>query len=143
MGHGVCGAAQAHAVLTAGRCLGGIRQARQDEGQRAGPEGVDQLLGKYGHFLGVARDGVAVCHMHDQRMVGGAAFGREDLGYGGIVVAVRGQAIDGFGGQAQQLAALQGGCCGLYRCLKLSIQHHLDVLCVSMARQCRRPCLSV
>ncbi len=35
MRHGVRGAAQAHAVLAAGRGLGGLRQARQDQGAAA------------------------------------------------------------------------------------------------------------
>ena len=72
-------AAQAHAVLPAGRCFGGFGQARQDEGERAGPESVDQLLGKQRHFLGVARDGWRVGYMHNQWMVGRAALGGEDL----------------------------------------------------------------
>ena len=121
-------AAQAHAVLPAGGCLGGTGQARQNQRQRAGPEGVDQLLGKQRHFLGVARDGGRIGHMHDQRMVGGPALGAEDMCHGRVVVAVGGQAVDRLGRQTEQLAGLQclGG--GLDRCIQLSIQNHVSSL---------------
>ncbi len=125
MRHGVRWAAQAHAVLTARRCLGSMRQAWQDQGEGAGPERVDQLLGKDRHFLGIAGDGVSVGHMHDQRMVGRAPLGGKDLRHGCVVVAVGSQAIDRFGGQAQQLALLQGHSSGLYRGVQLSIQYHV------------------
>ncbi len=70
----------------------------------------------------------AIGHMHDQRMVGRAALGGKDLRHGRVVVAVGGQAVDRFGGQAQQLALLQGPRSGLHRGVQRSIQNHVSSL---------------
>ncbi len=84
----------------------------QDEGQRPGPEGLDQLLGKHRDGLGVVGHGGAgalgvplgIGHMHDQRVVGRAALGRKMWGHGAGVVRIGGQAVHGFGWQTDQLA---------------------------------------
>jgi hypothetical protein len=47
---------------------------------------------------------VGVRHMHDERVVAGAAFGCKYERYGLCVVGIGGQAVHGFGGQAQQFA---------------------------------------
>jgi len=41
-----------------------------------------------------------VGHMHDQRVVGWAAFGDKNLCYGSGIVGIGSQPIDGFGWQA-------------------------------------------
>jgi hypothetical protein len=46
-------------------------------------------------------------HMHDERVVGRAAFGFKDFGDSCIVASVSGQAIHSFRRQTQQLTALQ------------------------------------
>lgn len=105
-------AAQANGGLPARGGLGNARSAGQDEGQRPGPEGLDQLLGKHRDGLGVVGHGGAgalgvplgIGHMHDQRVVGRAALGRKNVGHGAGVVRIGGQAVHGFGRQTDQLA---------------------------------------
>lgn len=112
LGHRVRRAAQANGGLPARGGLGNARSAGQDEGQRPGPEGLDQLLGKHRDGLGVVGNGGAgalgvplgIGHMHDQRVVGRAALGRKNVGHGAGVVRIGGQAVHGFGRQTDQLA---------------------------------------
>ena len=69
---------------------------------------VRQLLQKaFGHKL---LRPCAIGHMHDQGVTGRAALGRKDLGNGGIVIRAGGEAIDGFGRQAQQLTSRKQAC---------------------------------
>jgi hypothetical protein len=81
--------------------------ARQDEGERAGPEGIDQLLRKRGHVAGKVGNACGVGHVHDQRVVAGAALGCKNLRHGSVAAGIGGQAVHGFGGQAQQRTAAQ------------------------------------
>ena len=112
LGHRVRRAAQANGGLPARGGLGDAWSAGQDEGQRPGPEGLDQLLGKHRDGLGVVGHGGAgalgvplgIGHMHDQRVVGRAALGRKNVGHGVGVVRIGGQAVHGFGRQTDQLA---------------------------------------
>ena len=64
--HGVRRAAQADGVLTTGGGGGDFGAARQDQRQRAGPEGVHQLLGKGGNLAGEAAGAGGIGHMDDQ-----------------------------------------------------------------------------
>ena len=78
---------------------------------------VGQLLQKaFRHKLLRPR---AIGHMHDQGVTGWTSLGRKDLGNGGIVIRAGGEAVDGFGRQAQQLASRQQACafgdCGIAR----------------------------
>ena len=75
MRHQVGRAAQAHTVLPARGGGGHATQARQDEGERAGPERIDQFLRKRGHVAGKVGNACGVGHVHDQRVVAGAALG--------------------------------------------------------------------
>ena len=81
---------------------------RQDEGERAGPEGVDQALGEVGHGGGKARHGAGVGQVHDQRVVGGPALGGKDGAHRRIAAGVGRQAVHRLGGQADQFARRQG-----------------------------------
>ena len=47
---------------------------------------------------------VGVRHMHDERVVAGAAFGCKYERYGLCVVGIGGQAINSFGRQTQKFA---------------------------------------
>ena len=98
VGYGVCGAAQPHAVLPAGGGGGHTGQARQDERERARPEGIDQLLRKVGHLAGEVRNALGIGHMHDQRVVAGPPLGGKDLRHGGITAGIGRKAIHRFGG---------------------------------------------
>jgi hypothetical protein len=56
-------------------------RSRQDQGQRAGPEGVDQALREIGPAAAKVRHGAPTPgHMHDQRVVAGPALGGKDAG---------------------------------------------------------------
>ena len=97
-------AAQADGGVAAGGGAGHAFAARQDQGQRAGPEGVDQALREIGHGGGKVRHGGRPGHVHDQRVVGRAALGGKDGAHRRVVAGVGRQAVDRLGGQAEQLA---------------------------------------
>ena len=135
MGHGVGRAAQAHAVLPAGGGARRGRQARQDQREGPGPEGVYQLLREQRHLLGVMGDGRGIGHMHDQRVVGGPALGGKDLGHGGVVVGIGRQAVHRLGRQAQQRAARQRLRGGLHRGIELAVDDHARPLRTALCRE--------
>ena len=101
-------ATQAHRVLSTRGHRCHVRAARQDERQRAGPKSGYEFLRKRGHMACETLHAVRAGHMHDERVIGGAAFGFKYLGHRGIVARVGGQAIHRLGRQAQQVTALQG-----------------------------------
>ena len=112
-GHRVVGAAQADGVLAAGHHVGYPGLLAQHQGQRAGPEGRRQLPGCRRHLAGPVVQRLDAGHVHDQRVVGRPALEGENAAHGFGVAGIRGQAIHGFGGQADGLAPAQGGQRGL------------------------------
>ena len=105
--HRVRWAAHTYGGLTTGGLLGYPGAARQDQGQRTGPKGGHQTAGKVGHLGGKHSHLVDGQHMHDQRVVAGPAFQGKHLGHGSGVVGVGPQAINRFGGQADQAPVAQ------------------------------------
>ena len=107
--HGVRGAAQANAGVPACRFVCHALAAREDERERPGPEGGHQPLRQIRHLPREMPGRFAACHVHDERVAGGPALDGEDAAHGPGVFSIGGQAIHGFGGQAQQLAGGHGG----------------------------------
>ena len=122
-GHRVRGAAQTDAVLAPRSGLRHAFAARQDQGQRAGPEGAGQGLRKGRHERGEMRQGLGtglaiahtIGHMDDQRVVGGAAFGGKYGSYCHGVFRIAPQAVHRLGGQADQATGAQAGGGGFQR----------------------------
>ena len=96
-------AAQADAVLVPGGGGTDRRHARQDQGQRAGPEGVDQALRERRHGGRERCDQGRLGHVDDQRVVLGAALETEDLQHGRRVVGACAEAVDSFGRERDEL----------------------------------------
>ena len=102
-------AAQADGGMLSGCGVGHIGPARHDHGEWPGPEGLHQRGGMVGQLLQKAfcgkvlgRSGIG--HVHDERVPHRAAFGGVDARHGLVVVGAGGQAVNGFGRQAQQAA---------------------------------------
>ena len=114
LGQWVRRAAQADAVLPAGRGRAHTFAARHDQGKRPGPKRRHERTREVGHrravvvyavLEGGVRVGTVVAsaggQVHDQRVVGRAALGGENLRHGGCVVGIGCQAIHGLGWQAK------------------------------------------
>ncbi len=76
---------------------------RRDDGQRAGPERLGEPLGAVVEPRDARRHG-EVRHMGDQRIEARPALGLVEPRHGGGIGGVGGQAVDGLGGQDDQLA---------------------------------------
>ena len=126
--HRVGRAAQTDRVLATSRRAAHAGAARKDQRQRAGPEGLHQLLRKGRYFSSKMRHtGGAlkfVVHMHDQRMLAGPALGLENFGYRQVVTGVGAQAIHGFTRKRDQLTRLQSRCTAGYNPAFKSVQDH-------------------
>jgi len=84
--------------------------AGEDEGERAGPEALDECLnqGVTGRG-GEAVEPIEPGEMDDERVEEGAMFGLENAGYGSGIESVGGEAVDGFGGEGDHLAGGEKG----------------------------------
>ena len=103
--HRVRGAAQADRVLPAGRSGCHAGAARQNQSQRAGPEGRNQSRSKGRHVAGVVGHLRGAGHVHDQRVVRRPALGGKDQRHGGIVGCICAQAVNRLGRKSDQFAA--------------------------------------
>lgn len=103
------GAAQAHRILSARDGIQHAGGAREYQRQRSRPERIHQPAGGIGNTRGPARQVGARRDMHDDGMVVGPALGGKDACDRRRIRGVRGQAIDGLGGQAHQLSGPQQG----------------------------------
>ena len=108
--HRVRRTTQTDGVLPARRSCGHAGLARQDQGEWPGPKSGHQGLCKLGHLSCKQRHLVPAGHMHDQRMFGRASLGRKDFCHGRVVGRIGGQAVNGLGGQTDQLAVTQSQC---------------------------------
>ena len=117
--HRMRGAAQPDADLPASSRGGHTIASRHDQGQRPRPEGRHELLCKRWHPFSKVRHAahaaVEAGQVHDQRVVGGAAFGGEDFGHRAGVVRIRAQPVHRLGWQANQVTSPYGICASSYR----------------------------
>ncbi len=86
-----------------------LRLPRQDQGQRAGPEGRGQLARQFGNVAGDSRQHLLVGEVDDQRVVRRAPLGAEDARDGVRSQGVGPQAVDRLGGERHQPAPPQHG----------------------------------
>ena len=96
----------------AGDEIGHVRVLRQDQRERTGPEGGGEFAHCFGDFFRHDCDGFQIAargDVDDERIEGRALLGGEDLGDGGRVEGIRGEAIDGFGRQGDDFAIPQQG----------------------------------
>ena len=110
LGHRMRGATQTDRVLTTRRSRGHTALARQDQGEWAGPKSGHQGLCKVGPLRRKMRHLLLAGHMHDERVVGRAALGHKDFRDRRVVRGIGRQAVNGLGGQADQLAVAQSLC---------------------------------
>ena len=80
-GDGVGGHADAYEGAPGGDVVGDACGARQEEGERAGPEGGDEAFGLWRDDGDLIEHG-AVADVDDDGVPAGALFGGEDAGYG-------------------------------------------------------------
>ncbi len=109
-GHRVRRAAQADGVLTASGCGGDVWAARQNQGQRAGPESIHQLLRELRNLARKTAGTGCIRHVDDKWVLTWAAFGGEDFGDGGFVGGVCCQTVNSLGGQTDQTASGDNFC---------------------------------
>ena len=122
--HRVRRAAQADGGVATRRRLGHAGAARQNQRQRTGPEGVDQLLREGRHAGGELGHLRRAGHVHDQRVVGRAALGGKDAAHRRVAAGVGGQTVHGLGRQADQLPGGQGGGGAGNGVGELAVKHH-------------------
>ena len=99
--------AQADTVLATGD---GTRHGRgpfEDQGQRAGPEGLGKFPGDGRNFPRPALEIAVGRKMDDQRMIGRSSLGGEDPGDGRGIRGVGTEAVDRLGRKGDQFAGLQ------------------------------------
>ncbi len=107
LGDGMGGAAQTDGVLSTGAGVGHAGFARQNQGERPGPEGGGKFARGFRHFgRPMPQIGGAV-DMHDHGVVGRPPLRGIDSGDGLHVLGVGGQAVNGFSRQTDQFARLQ------------------------------------
>ena len=100
--------AQADAVLAAGDDVVHVRGARHDQRQRPGPErGAPARAPSAGIARAQSLRRRDVAHVHDHRMVGRPALGREDAAHGGGVAGVGAEPVDRLGRKRDELAGAQ------------------------------------
>src|SRR5262245_12042395 len=78
-----------------------------DQRERTGPEGVDEFAGEVRHLGGQRVQGGLGGDQNRRRHAAAAALGPEQPAYGGRVEGVSGDAVDGVGGQDDELARAQ------------------------------------
>ncbi len=104
---GMEGPAQSNGGAASGDDVGDAVAAGDDQGKRAGPEGARKAGGKGGPFAGAGMGDVGVRDMDDDGVVGGALLDGKDLADGMGVPCVGGKAIDGLGGERDDMAVAQ------------------------------------
>ena len=116
--------AQRDGVATRGHDVRNARRARHHQRQRTGPERGGERLGSRRKRRRERTRRRDVEHVHDQRVVLGAALGDEDLRRRRRVERQRAQAIDRLGGKRDQLTGEQriGGAPDHDRIRRLSIE---------------------
>ena len=104
--------AQRNGVLPAGDEIAHALRALEDQRQRTGPEGAGERERVLGDGGGPLRQVLGRGQVHDQRMVGGAALGGEDLVHGFRIQRIGGEAVDGLGRQDDECAIEERRGCG-------------------------------
>ena len=104
LGHRVRRATQADGVLAPRSRRTHVRTARQDQGQRAGPEGRHQRCCKVWHIARKMRHRTRVGYVDYQRVVAGPAFSGKNFGDGGRAGRICAKPVHRFGWQANQVA---------------------------------------
>ena len=99
------GAAHAHRFQPAGGAQRHNGTARQDHGQRTGPEPLRQSVGAGRHITAIARQPIGARYMDDERIVLGTALGLKNTAHRLFVQRIRAQTVDRFRGNPQQAAA--------------------------------------
>ena len=112
-GCGMGGAAHCHSGKPPAGFLGHQIRLGQDDGQRAGPEGVSQFLGGLGNLPHQRRQLGKLADVDDQRVIRGPAFGRIDFFHGGAIQSVSSQAVHRFRRDGHQASPAED----LPRCL--------------------------
>ncbi len=87
----------------------GLRPARQHKRQRAGPEAAGNLFRQRVEMRDLLR-GFKLCHMHDQRVELRSPLGGEDTGHRPFIRRIRAEAVNGFGGEGDELPGAQKLC---------------------------------
>ena len=104
---GMEGPANADGGSAGGDDVGDAFAARDDEGEGAGPEGAGEACGEWGPFAGTGEGEVGAGDMDDDGVVGGALLDGEDLADGVGIPCIGGEAIDGLGGEGDDMTAAQ------------------------------------
>ena len=104
LGDGVVGDAEGDGVSAGGDEGGDGGTAGEDEGERAGPEVVGEFFGDGGPVGHALAGGFAIGDVDDEGVGWGAAFGVVDFLDGGGVAGVGTEAVDGFGGEGDEVA---------------------------------------
>ncbi len=105
---------------SAGDEIGDVGVFRQDDGEGAGPEGGGELVDGFLDFRGDDGDALEIAaagDVDDEWVEGGAFLGGEDFCDGFRIEGVRGEAVDGFGGEGDDFSGTQevaGSCDGLF-----------------------------
>jgi hypothetical protein len=87
-------ATQTNGWIATRRCVCHACSTRQDDREWPWPKGGHQPLGEIGHVCCVMRHSADIRHMNDQRVIGWAAFGFENLRHRSVVVGICRQTID-------------------------------------------------
>ncbi len=107
LGHGMVGRPDPHGVLAAGDVVTRPRAAGDDEGQRPRPERGGEPQRVSGRRTHPAVEVTGAGHMHDERVVRGAALGGVHAGDGGSRLGVGREPVDRLGRQADEATAAQ------------------------------------
>jgi len=107
LGDGMGGDAERGVGQSAGGEVGDDGFFRENEGEGAGPEFGGEKAGGLGHALRDGEGGLGIGEVEDEGIEEGALFHLEDAGERGGVEAVGGKAVDGLGGQTDDMALAQ------------------------------------
>ena len=103
-GHRVQRHPERHRAPGVAEVPGQRRRVLHHQGQRAGPERLDQVARRAGHRADQAVDGVPGTDQHRHRHVPAAALGGQQAGHRGGVEGVRADAVQGVGRQHHERA---------------------------------------
>ena len=103
VGHRVLRHTHRHRVQSAADYFADFIALGQDHRQRSGEKAVKKFLGFLRHFPHQWGNVCFLCHMHNQRVVAGAALGGVNLCHGGFVQGVGAQSVHRLGGKGHQL----------------------------------------
>ena len=100
-------ATQANRFLSTRHRLGNARGFLQDQSKWAWPKRFSQLLRYLGNLNRPSLQFHVLRHVHDQRVVSGAPFGREYFRDRSFIGGVRAETVNGFSRQGDEVAITQ------------------------------------